>query len=1234
MENNNLVGFLAGLGRTSLQAGVLVVVIVAVQWLFRGQLAPRWRCACWLLVVARLLLPVSFGSAASIFNLLPRWNDQVERFPQAAQASLVVEPEIPVARAIAAAPGVLEQVPEQPPEAKPIRLQDRAASAVVPSAVKPAPSAHAHPEIGRRFSWAGLLFWVWLAGAAVLTGYTLISSVRLSHRFSGLEPSDNPAVLAVLAECRAGMNVRSPLTLVESGAVGCPALCGLFRPRLVLPLGFAARFSERELRFIFLHELAHLKRLDLPMNWLIAALQIAHWFNPLVWLGFARWRLDRELACDELALDAAGANQNHEYGRTILRLLEGFTRPTPTPGLLGILETKRQLRQRILMIAAHVPAPRWPLLAALVLVGLGVVGLTDARNSSANPSAARNDLPSTQAFEAQHAAPAPQPRPVVTNGPALKVTVLDHETGSPLAGAEVLAPHHAAFQDGVENAPVWTTDDSGLVTIRLGEIPSEPTRQTTFFSISVRRPGYAPRGLTWSAEKGDARPRMPGKITAELRPGLTIGGTVTDPSGAPQARAQVRAFGWGYRVDSSQGPHQEYPEYWTSKDGVGRVTDPQGAWHLEDFPGDLENVTVVVTRPDGSTRTFRHCAPSQIPLHLEVGEPLDLAALRAAKLVLVLQPGFSVQGTVVDPDGRPVPGAWVKEGYGFGNQRRGVEIHTDPAGRFAFANREPRQMILTAYAQDFAITSTIVDIGSDTSPVRLQLGRLRPLPIRVLDRQGNPIAGAQIRVRADGQVLDLGATTDQKGLFVWSNAPHSAFDLIASTPRTTTRGDFDLEQVITVKPEQTSVIFRLREGTEKEVIVRGSARDAQTGSSVMVKRVSLQGLERQDFSSLTDVKASEFELRIPASEFPMGFKLKLEADGHETLITPWRNFGAGDWEEEFVLTPGRNPGGTLLLPDGEPAAAAQVAVQARECFPVDIYIPRTIIGGSAKVVRADERGHFEFDFTDGDWAVVVLHEKGFMATTADRLKTQPRLTLQPWGRVEGVLRVGTNTAPREPITLTDGDSSGFGNGWHFSVDAKTDDQGRFAFDYVPPGESLLFRYTGRESSLRSPALVHQTPIEVKPGEVTRVAYGGTGRPVTGRIEGKWDYSHDAQLLALKLPPVASHPRTDDYATSGAFAKARDRYYATERPREQRAERNYPLRFSPDGTFRIDDVPAGLYELRIRVTGPAQRLARSPSEPSEQEIAVLNRDVVVPEMAGGRSNEPLDLGILRLQTRDE
>jgi beta-lactamase regulating signal transducer with metallopeptidase domain len=54
----------------SLQAGVLVLLVLLVQWVFRRQLTHRWRFALWWIVLARLLLPFSLESAVSLFNVL------------------------------------------------------------------------------------------------------------------------------------------------------------------------------------------------------------------------------------------------------------------------------------------------------------------------------------------------------------------------------------------------------------------------------------------------------------------------------------------------------------------------------------------------------------------------------------------------------------------------------------------------------------------------------------------------------------------------------------------------------------------------------------------------------------------------------------------------------------------------------------------------------------------------------------------------------------------------------------------------------------------------------------------------------------------------------------------------------------------------------------------------------------------------------------------------------------
>lgn len=361
MDTAHLNGFLAVLGRLSAEAAILVVLVVAAQWAFRKHLSPRWRCALWLLLAARLLMPFSFGSITSVFNLLPDWSR-----PHASAPAPTPE--------TASFSGPVIPVVKTPP---PLR------NAPPPTPIPPPAVQTTQP---RTPSWPLWIFAAWLAGAVLLAGQVLVSSVRLWKRSVKLQPLTNSAALAALDDCCAQLKVRNRPVPLESVEIKSPALHGLFRPRLLLPKGFIDQFSLAELRFVFLHELAHLKRRDLLANWVMAALQIIHWFNPLVWFGFARWRADREIACDAMALEVAGQEQNELYGQTILRLLENFSRPVSTPGLVGILEDKRQLRRRIFMIANYAPATKWPVLALLLATGLAAIGLTDARDQSSNNS--------------------------------------------------------------------------------------------------------------------------------------------------------------------------------------------------------------------------------------------------------------------------------------------------------------------------------------------------------------------------------------------------------------------------------------------------------------------------------------------------------------------------------------------------------------------------------------------------------------------------------------------------------------------------------------------------------------------------------------------------------------------------------------------------------------------------------------------------------------------------------
>jgi bla regulator protein BlaR1 len=138
--------------------------------------------------------------------------------------------------------------------------------------------------------------------------------------------------------------------------------------------------KSEQLRYIFLHELAHYKRKDIAINWLMQVLLILHWFNPVLWYAYRRMREDQEIACDALALTQIQSYESKEYGQTIITLLMNISEQRQIPGMASLSGNKAQLKRRITMINLFKQnSYRWSILGMFVLVILGSFLLTNSK---------------------------------------------------------------------------------------------------------------------------------------------------------------------------------------------------------------------------------------------------------------------------------------------------------------------------------------------------------------------------------------------------------------------------------------------------------------------------------------------------------------------------------------------------------------------------------------------------------------------------------------------------------------------------------------------------------------------------------------------------------------------------------------------------------------------------------------------------------------------------------------
>jgi len=317
-----------------------------------------------------MVMPWAPQSRASIFNLIPQRQIETESVMQEV-ADSSFKSNVPDRDTNEPTVVSTTEVPEDTPEA-------------ITATAEPGTET-LNPLKTAFFEAADILPFVWLAGALALAVYICANNFTLLRIVRRERPLTNQKVLDLVEDCKAEMGIRTTLGVVSTDKVKSASLFGFVRPRLLLPAGMIEALSREELRYVFLHELAHLKRHDIYLGWLMSLLQVLHWFNPLIWLAFYRMRADRELACDALVLAQTQTDESKVYGRTVVSLLERFSRPQPLPSMAGILETKAQLKRRITMIARFKKnSYQWSPLAVILIILLACVSLPDAKRTKAS----------------------------------------------------------------------------------------------------------------------------------------------------------------------------------------------------------------------------------------------------------------------------------------------------------------------------------------------------------------------------------------------------------------------------------------------------------------------------------------------------------------------------------------------------------------------------------------------------------------------------------------------------------------------------------------------------------------------------------------------------------------------------------------------------------------------------------------------------------------------------------
>lgn len=273
------------------QLAVVVAVATLLAWLLRRS-SPVVRYWLWQIVAIKLLLMPFWTFAIP----LPSW---AEKPPVERSASL------------------------QPP----VRLDDNSLKPELAKTLPPAkaaenpaaPAATPFWEPLTAIGWQAWLLAAWCAVVAWQVMRLFVQRLRLAQLLRRAAPIDGDLVTLVAELVRQIGLCRMPAIVAVDGE--CPLfVCGLWRPRLVLPSRLMASLGPAERRQVLLHELAHIKRHDLPWGWPIEIARIVYFFHPLVYWVAYQLRLERELACDQLAMARSG-HTAADYAQTLVQVV-------------------------------------------------------------------------------------------------------------------------------------------------------------------------------------------------------------------------------------------------------------------------------------------------------------------------------------------------------------------------------------------------------------------------------------------------------------------------------------------------------------------------------------------------------------------------------------------------------------------------------------------------------------------------------------------------------------------------------------------------------------------------------------------------------------------------------------------------------------------------------------------------------------------------------------------------
>jgi peroxiredoxin len=321
--------------------------------------------------------------------------------------------------------------------------------------------------------------------------------------------------------------------------------------------------------------------------------------------------------------------------------------------------------------------------------------------------------------------------------------------------------------------------------------------------------------------------------------------------------------------------------------------------------------------------------------------------------------------------------------------------------------------------------------------------------------------------------------------------------------------------------------------------------------------------------------------------------------------------------------------GIIYASDQTPVADAEVILAEGQRVQVYEQDP----GGKVQV-RSDAQGHYSLPMPKSQrYSIVVRAAEGFADVTGDTLKKSgPNIVLRAWASIDGIAMIGNKPAAGARIEMMRSQMSDGNSGRvDYQTTANCDANGHFNFPTLPPGEQML----GLSPGGRRSETEKWDYVVLDPGQALKMTLGGTGRPVIAHapmpttnpsLSWKSEEGSIVECYVMRAePPTQSAPARKPDETLEQYEQESIAFGKTPAGRKWHLS-SFQIygKLDEDGTVHFNDLEAGQYQLQAHLMRDVTGMR------FYEDVAQADKMFSVPEIPGGRSDEPLDIGQLNVK----